>query len=187
MEILEQTTPDALIIPFKKEILALCEAFCKSGQSGGSAPYTASAISQAVKKLMLHETISPLTGEHDEWADVSYIMGETKLQNIRDSRVFKNGQEGQAYFLDAIVFNGDIGGSFTSNGGVKLDGKPISSRQFIKEFPFTPKVFYVDVVEQRWADETETTPDENGDWWTSTIKDKSQLDQVFEYYDRYDS
>lgn len=49
LDILEATTPDAIITPFAKEILALCEAFGKSGQSGGSAPYTASAISQAVK------------------------------------------------------------------------------------------------------------------------------------------
>ena len=50
LDILAATVPDAIVTPFAKEILALCEAFGKSGQSGGSAPYTASAISQAIKK-----------------------------------------------------------------------------------------------------------------------------------------
>ena len=67
LEILEKTTPDAIISPFKNEIIALCHKFGESGQSGGSAPYTASAISQAVKKLMMQETIAPLTGSDDEW------------------------------------------------------------------------------------------------------------------------
>jgi hypothetical protein len=49
LDILAATVPDAIVTPFAKEILALCEAFGNSGQSGGSAPYTASAISQAVK------------------------------------------------------------------------------------------------------------------------------------------
>jgi hypothetical protein len=49
LEILAETTPGAVIIEFSNEIIALCEAFGKSGQSGGSAPFVSSAFSQAVK------------------------------------------------------------------------------------------------------------------------------------------
>ncbi len=34
LDILEATVPDSVIIPFKKEILDLCESFGDSGQSG---------------------------------------------------------------------------------------------------------------------------------------------------------
>ena len=37
LDILAATVPDAIVTPFAKEILALCEAFGNSGQSGGSA------------------------------------------------------------------------------------------------------------------------------------------------------
>ena len=36
LDILAATVPDAIVTPFAKEILALCEAFGNSGQSGGS-------------------------------------------------------------------------------------------------------------------------------------------------------
>ena len=185
LEILEITTPNAIISPFKKEILALCEAFGKSGQSGGSAPYTASAISQAVKNLMMFQTIAPLTGEDDEWFDITEMNdGESMFQNNRDGRVFKNGKDGRAYFIDAIVFDGDVGGRFTGNGSVTDNGENVGSSQYIKVFPFRPKTFYLDVIDHRWSDKEETTPDINGDWWTHSIKDKDQLKEIFEFYDR---
>ncbi len=150
LEILKKTTPDAIVTPFKNEILALCEAFGRSGQSGGSAPFTATAISQAVEKLMMFETLAPLTGEDSEWVDMSeYNDGKSMFQNNRDSRVFKNGKDGQAYFIEAIVFDGNIGGRFTVNGSVTDNSENIGSTQYIKEFPFTPKTFDVDVIEQR--------------------------------------
>jgi hypothetical protein len=188
LEILAKTTPDAIVTPFTNEILALCEAFGNSGQSGGSTPYTASAISQAVKKLMMFETLAPLTGEDSEWTDItSNNDGKPMFQNKRDSRVFKDGKDGKAYFIEAIVFDGDIGGRFTGNGSVTHNGENIGSTQYIKEFPFKPKTFYVDVIDHRWKDKEETTPDVNGDWWTHSIKDVNQLQEVFEYYDKLKS
>ena len=186
LEILAKTTPDAIVTPFSKEIIALCEAFGQSGQSGGSAPYTASAISQAVKKLMMFETLAPLTGENDEWTDISKMNnGEEMYQNNRDSRVFKDDKNGKAYFIEAIVFDGDIGGRFTGNGSVSFNGVNIGSTHYIKAFPFKPKTFYIDVIDHRWKDKEETTPDVNGDWWTHSIKDADQLKEVFEYYDQF--
>jgi hypothetical protein len=184
LDILIQTTPDAIIRGFVPELLALCEEFGKSGQSGGSAPYTASALSQAVKKLCLQETIAPLTGEENEWNDVTHVNdGKSWFQNNRDSRVFKDSKDGKAYFIEAIVFDGDIGGRFTGNGSGSVNGRNIGSSQYIKSFPFSPKTFYIDVIDHRWKDKEEKTPDINGHWWTHTIKDESQLNEVFEYYD----
>ena len=86
LDILAATVPDAIVTPFAKEILALCEAFGNSGQSGGSAPYTASAISQAVKKLLLQEPICDVTGHENEWVDVSEMGdGSIMYQNSRCS------------------------------------------------------------------------------------------------------
>lgn len=185
LDILIKTIPDAIIAPFKNEIIALCEAFGRSGQSGGSAPYTASAISQAVKKLMMFETITPLTGEDDEWNEVGRINnGEKRYQNNRDSRVFKNGKNSKAYFIEAIVFDGNIGGRFTGNNSVSLNGVNIGSTQYIKKFPFEPKTFYIDVIDHIWTDREEIAPDENVDWWAHSIKDPEQLKEVFKYYDQ---
>jgi hypothetical protein len=183
LDILFVTTPDALINEFADEIIALCEKFGDSGQSGGSAPYTAGAISEAVKKLCLQQTIAPLTGSDDEWNDITGINNnEPMFQNNRDSRVFKYGKDGKACFIEAIVFRGDIGGSFA--GGATLpNGKEIKSSQTIKSFPFKPKTFFVDVIDHRWKGTEEKIPDINGDWWTHSIKDEKQLDTVFEYYE----
>ena len=186
LEILVKTTPDAIIKDFVPELLALCEKFGNSGQSGGSAPYTAKALSMAVETLCLQKSICPITGIDDEWNDVSRMNdGKLMFQNNRDSRIFKDGKDGQAYFIEAIVFDGDIGGRFTGNGSVNdIDGNNVGSTQYIKAFPFEPKTFYVDVIDHRFKDKEEKQPDVNGDWWTHSIKDETQLKEVFEYYDK---
>jgi hypothetical protein len=186
LDILVKTTPDALIGEFVPELIALCEKFGKSGQSGGSAPYVAKALSMAVEHLCLHRTICPLTGSDEEWNNITDINdGIPLFQNNRDSRVFKDGKDGQAHFIDAIVFDGDIGGRFNGHDIKSSSGEVYGSSLRIKAFPFTPKTFYVDVIDHRWKDELETIPDADGDWWTHTIKDESQLKEVFEYYDKY--
>jgi len=184
LEILKKTVKDPIITPFTKEILALCEAVGNSGQSGGSNPYTASAIAQAIEKLLTFETLAPLTGEDSEWIDRTEINdGEVMFQNNRDSRIFK-GKDNKAYFIDAIIFDGDIGGAF-SGGDIELyNGDTVGSLQFIKEFPFTPKTFYIDVIDRRWKDKEDKEEDPDGDWWTHTLTDEKQLDEVFEYYNK---
>lgn len=175
-----------IIEPFKKEILALCEAFGKSGQSGGSAPYTATALSQAIKSLLLQETIAPLTGEDSEWNEtIKDNEGKQIYQNKRCSALFKDGKDGTPHYIYAIIFNGDIGGTFTGNSIILSDGTTLRSRQNIKSFPFTPKKFYIDVIDYRWEDKEETQPDINGSWWTHKIKDEKQLIEVFEYYNEF--
>ncbi len=174
-EILEKTVKEPVILEFKEEILALVDKFGNSGQSGGSAPFVASAISGAVKTLCLQKTITPLTGEDTEWVD---------NQNNRNSAVFWDEKNEKAHFLDAIVFRGDITGCFTGNSISMKDGSTIGSSNFIKKFPFEPKTFYIDVIETEWADKEETVKKQGGGWWTSVVKDEKQLEEVWKYYDR---
>ena len=91
LDILAATVPDAIVTPFAKEILALCEAFGKSGQSGGSAPYTASVIAQAVKKLCLQEPICDVTGHNLHYIEDGF--GECYYTVLKDpkqlDKVFK--------------------------------------------------------------------------------------------------
>ena len=194
-EILIKTVPDAIIKDFIPEILALVDKFGNSGQSGGSAPYTANAISQAVKKLCLQEPICDITGIDEEWGNITE-SGQSKdieiYQNNRCSAIFKEvihycgGDETNCYYLDAIVFKGQNGSCFTGNSVELNDGSIIGSRQFIKEFPFKPKTFYIDVIETEWADKNETEKKQGGGWWTSVIKNENQLKPVFKYYNRFE-
>lgn len=195
-----------IIEPFKKEIISLCEAFGKSGQSGGSAPYTATALSQAIKKLLLQEPICPITGIDDEWMNVAEYGGgknekECVWQNNRCGCLFM-GANKKPYYLDAIVWKEEDGNTYTGRGSTK-SGKVYTSRQYIKSFPFIPKTFYIDVVKEilpsDWAEEPfiewdyyETKEFEKTGkkiWikekYRNIIKNERQLQKVFKYYDRY--
>lgn len=183
LDILIKTTPDAIIKDFIPEILAICEAFGKSGQSGGSAPYTASALSDAIKKLCLQKPICPITGIDEEWISCS-AMGDTDdtYQNNRSSNIFKKGKDGRPYFLDAIVWQGeDDYDTFTGT----ING--ITSRQYIKSFPFEPKTFYIDVVRDINVDGIpEKDIIETGlGRYIYKLKDENQLKEVFDYYDKF--
>ena len=166
-----------IIEEFIPEILALCEKFGNSGQSGGSASYVATALSQGIKKLCLQEPICPITGISEEWNNVSRIDNKTTLyQNNRCSALFLVDDDNQcgAYYLDAIVWKTEKG-TMWSGTALDKDGNKVYSRQYVKKFPFTPKTFYVDVIEK----------EVNKDDWEFYIKDDKQLKRVFKYYKRY--
>jgi hypothetical protein len=183
LDILAATVPDAIVTPFSKEILALCEAFGESGQSGGSAPFTATAISKAIKKLLLFEPIYPITGTDEEWVNVRDISNEDEMtyQNKRCSALFKS-KSGKCWYVDAIVkkvaqtgqcFSGDFWLSREDYlAGDKT--KKIGCAHYVKSFPFTPKTFYIDVVEEEVAK----------DDWEMYVKDVKQLNKVWKYYDK---
>lgn len=191
LEVLSKSATDPnnrpVIEEFSKEIVALCEAFGNSGQSGGSAPYTATALSKAIKKLCLQEPICPITGISEEWIEV----GKGIFQNNRCSAVFKY-LEDKAYYLDAIVWKGDTWNEDkTSNDWDTFSGiiEGITSRQFIKSFPFTPKTFYIDVTRIKFNPKLHKTSDAvstglDGDV-VYFLKDKRQLKDVWKYYDKY--
>ena len=185
LDILAATVPDAIVTPFANEILALCEAFGKSGQSGGSAPMTASAISQAVKHLMLQEPICPITGVDEEWVNIRDVSDEDEMmyQNKRCGALFKS-KSGKCWYVDAIVkkvvqTGHCFTGSFWLSKEDYLAGdktKKIGSAQYVKSFPFTPKTFYIDVIEEEVAK----------DDWEMYLKDPKQLEKVWKYYDKRD-
>ena len=77
-----------------KHLKALLEVFDGEGHSGSSAPYTLSLF----KKVALFEPLGPLTGEDNEWTEVSGGL----FQNKRCPHVFK--ENGQAYDIDGKVF-----------------------------------------------------------------------------------
>lgn len=183
LDILAATVPGAIVTPFANEILALCEAFGKSGQSGGSAPMAASAISQAVKHLMLQEPICPIMGSDEEWVNVRDVSDEDEMmyQNKRCSALFKS-KSGKCWYIDAIIKK-VVQTGHTFHGWFWLTredmligdrNKMISPSHYVKAFPFTPKTFYIDVIEEEVAKDN----------WEMYMKDPKQLEKVWKYYDR---
>ncbi len=89
-----------------KQILELLELFMSHGHSGFSAPYAINLFT----KLAKFDTISPLTGDDSEWIEV----GDDVYQNNRNSAVFKEGKDGQAYWVNGKVFREPDGCTYTS-------------------------------------------------------------------------
>jgi hypothetical protein len=161
----------SVILEFRNELIALARKFGDSGQSGGSAPFVASALASAVKNLCLQMPVAPVMGTDDEWVEVAEDNG-TLFQNKRCPAVFKN--DAGAHFLDAIVWVEEGGVGFTGKAHNGLGGgEIISSHQPVK-FPFIPKTFYVDVVRVS----NEIVED------AAVIKDPKQLEKALEYYVR---
>jgi len=158
-------------------VMELVEKFAEQGHSGGSAPLVISLFS----KVADFKPLGPITGEDKEWSNE--ITKNDLYQNKRLSSLFKEGKDGKPYYIDAIVFKGQNGSSFTGNSVKLKDGSTLRSRQFVK-LPFTPKTFYIDVIETEWADKEEKVKKEGGGWWTSIVKDETQLEEVFQYYDK---
>lgn len=190
LDILAATVPDAIVTPFAKEILALCEAFGKSGQSGGSAPFTATVLSYAIKSLCLQEPISDVTGHESEWNDISDWSSKPTWQNKRCSGLFKY-PDGRCSYVDAIIWKG-VEKYDTFTGHVYINDKDfelIGSSQYVK-FPFVPKAFYIDVIyipiTKEEAERRELHYIENGfgECHYTVVKDPTQLDRVFKYYDK---
>jgi hypothetical protein len=172
-----------LVEEFIPEMLLLIDKFGNSGQSGGSAPYTANAICNTLRKLMLFEPISPISGIDEEWMEVSNEV----YQNKRCGSIFKQSINGTPYYLDAIVWQGeDDWDSFTGT----VCG--ISSRQYIKKFPFKPKTFRINLRRELY--DTNNPKHINGEVISCGpgdmiyfLKDKNELNEVWEYYDKYNN
>ena len=145
------------ITPFVPQVLAMIQAFGESGQSGGSAPYTAGCIVSVLKKLMAYEPLTPLTGHDEEWGDVGPMNGSPMWQNRRDSRVFKH-EDGRVTFNDAIIWEEEDGCRIAGWVGGFSPSQPIT-------LPCTPKTRYVEVTRLPTAD-----PDD----WQYRITDKAE-------------
>jgi hypothetical protein len=189
----EEKGETPIIKEFVPEVKAIVKKFAESGQSGGSAPFTTSVIIQVIEKLLKQEPLGGIENSDDEWGGLSSFGDDESYQNNRLSSVFKQGKEGKPYYLNAIVFkNPEKNYTFTS-GSVDLPdlagdrkGGKVGSAHYIKSFPFEPKTFIIDVDEKEYRKLKDGTlvEEEGGGWWESWVKDPSQLDQVWEYYDR---
>jgi hypothetical protein len=139
--------------------------------------------------LAKQQPLCPITGEEEEWGTCAGVT-----QNARCSALFKEKDTDKAYYIDAIVWQGeDSWDTFT--GRVCLpNGEVINSRQYVK-FPFEPKTFYIDVYKEILSNDWDREPFIEWDYFTEDktkvtekyryiVKDLNQLDGVFEYYDR---
>jgi hypothetical protein len=122
---------DGMQREMNKHLLRMVRTFAREGHSGFSAGYAVSIL----QKLLRYEPIGPLTGDADEWIDVSEMSGGPMWQNTRCSRVFK-GADGRAYDIDGRVFMEPSGVSFTGRGSCVY-----------VTFPYTPHTEYVRVGE----------------------------------------
>ena len=84
----------------RKHLIHMVHEFAEEGHSGFSASYAL----QCLHKLLKFKPLSPLTGEDDEWTEVTRMSGYPHFQNKRCSSVFKDGKNGQAYDIDGKVF-----------------------------------------------------------------------------------
>ena len=90
----------------KKDVLQLIEVFARQGHSGMSAPY----VLNVFQRLARFEPLSPLTGEDSEWTETS----DGIFQNNRCSEVFKNGKDGEAYWINGKLFREPNGCTYTN-------------------------------------------------------------------------
>lgn len=95
-----------------KAILDLIELFASQDHSGFSAPYVINAFS----RLAMFKPLSPLTGEDDEWRE----MTSGGFQNKRYSAVFKDSKDGTAYNIEGKVFTDD-GEVWYTSGDSRVD------------------------------------------------------------------
>jgi hypothetical protein len=85
------------------------------------------------------------------------------------------------YYIDAIIKRDQNGTCWNGMAWLNEEdyksgdrSKMVGKKAYIKSFPFTPKTFYIDVRDVEVAK----------DDWESFIVDPSQLDEVWEYYDK---
>lgn len=92
-----------------KDILDLVEMFANQGHSGFTAGYVINALMPLLKQSFL----TPLTGEDDEWIEVT----DGVFQNKREGRIFKQFDrfDGQPYYLDGKAFSDDGGITYYTN------------------------------------------------------------------------
>lgn len=150
-------------------VLELIDVFSKQGHSGTSA----GMVSDLFNKLSRFQPLGGLTGKDEEWGEA---YGDGMFQNKRESGVFKY-PDGRCSYVNAIVKRCPNGTTWT--GPLYLTREDainnVNLIKFeIKGFPFTPKTFYIDVLEEEIAK----------DDWIMWVKDPKQLDEVREYYNQ---
>lgn len=100
------------------------------GHSGGSHE----VVLQLTNQLLNFKPLTPLTGEEDEWLDLSDYAGKPWFQNVRCPTVFRDATG--VYNQEGRVFREPDGTCFTS----QHSRVPVT-------FPYIPKTEIVDVSE----------------------------------------
>ena len=127
------TDEDGMQEAMNRDILEIIEKFSGQGHSGFSGNYALSVLD----RLLRFKPLSPLTGEDEEWNEVS---PHGSCQNKRCSSVFKNA-DGTTHDIDAIIVS--------DNGGITW----FTSGRFRKEvtFPYAvptfPEKVYIEYTE----------------------------------------
>lgn len=75
-------------------MIDILERFFEQWDSGGAV----SVVAPVLQRLIAGKPLGPLTGDADEWMDVSEMSGRVMYQNKRCSTVFKDGD--RAYNID---------------------------------------------------------------------------------------
>ena len=86
--ILEKTTPDAPILKIKEEVKNLIQKFGESGQSGGSAPYTAHAIYSEIKSRVFKDFLIEILKDKDSLVyefskEIEELCNKIKYYNLQ--------------------------------------------------------------------------------------------------------
>lgn len=93
-----------------KNILELINVFSNQHHSG----FTATYVIDILQRLLHYKPLTPLTGEDNEWEDVtSYGYDTPTFQNKRCSAVFKNDRG--AYWVEGKIFSSDLGHTWYTN------------------------------------------------------------------------
>lgn len=151
-----------------KAVMELIEVFSKQGHSGGSAP----TVIKLFSELANFKQLGALTGRDEEWGES--FDGKGTQQNKRNSAVFKDA-DGTITYNNAIIKRCPNGSCWSGPLYPTREDAINSTNQIrvaVKEFPFTPKTFYIDVIEE------EIKKDD----WIMWVKDPKQLEEVLEYY-----
>ncbi len=111
-------------------VMKMIKQFSEEGHSG----FSASIAIGLFEKLARFEPLTPLTGEDDEWDNVSQISDDPLFQNKRCPHVFKD-KDGTAYDIVGKIFRHADGVCFTN----RKSRVPVT-------FPYVPKREYVDVA-----------------------------------------
>jgi len=111
-------------------VIELVKCFAAQGHSGMSA----SLVLSLFAKVAAFKPLTPLTGDDDEWNDVSDGDKGSMQQNNRCHHVFRRGPDGPAYDIDGLVFRDQNGATFTNS----YSRTPVT-------FPYVPKRQIVDV------------------------------------------
>lgn len=140
----------SVVVEFEDELINIFKKFKNSSYSNDidKTMYAIETINNTINKLFLYENLGKLHGTDDEWEEIDLEVDSNKLKlfkNKRNINVSKLGDDNnKAMYDNAVKFRTIVGDSkYTLQNLYYADG--LNSSLFIKEFPFIPKTFYVDV------------------------------------------